>query len=329
MKKCLIFSYAALILSILFSHQSEKARVSPTASPTARVIESCAAETPRPSEVPAAEPLKIRLIIDGNVTELDLEDYIIGVTAAEMPASFEEEALKAQAVAARSYALYCARGGKHPGADVCSDPSCCQAWQSDEELLDKWGEGSEFYEKISSAVRATAGEYLSYEGQAVFAAFHSSSAGETEDCGEIWSSVPYLISVSSPETETDVPKFKSTVECSPLDFRDTILHDYPNADFTACRAEWITELRQDESGRVAAAIIGKTEISGVELRRLFELRSTAFTLDYTGSSFVFNVTGYGHGVGMSQYGANVMARDGNSYKEILMHYYPGTELKSM
>lgn len=329
MKKCLIFSYAALILSIIVSGKGASVP-EPRATPAKiEITEYRAPETLPPTAEPEVQPRTIRVLHESAVTETDMEEYIIGVTAAEMPASFETEALKAQAVAARSYALYCKHGGKHQEADVCTDPACCQAWQSEEELREKWNDNGEYYDKIAAAVRETAGEYLSYNGQAVFAAFHSSSAGETEDSGEIWSPVPYLVSVSSPESERDVPNFVSTVECSPLDFRDTVLHDHPEANFTSPRANWVTELRRDASGRVDTAVIGGAEISGEEMRSLFSLRSTAFTLDYTGSAFRFTVTGYGHGVGMSQYGANVMARDGYTYRDILFHYYPETELKTM
>ena len=257
-----------------------------------------------------------------------MQSYLVGVVAAEMPASFEPEALKAQSVAARSYALYCAATGRHGDtAQVCTDFACCQAWSSEDTLRQNWG-GSydERLEKIKTAVEATAGEYLCYDGAPVFAAFHSSSAGATEDCGAIWSARPYLISVDSPETAEEVPDYISSVELSALDFRDTVLYAHPNADFTGDEGEWIGEITRDESGRVATAVLGGEKLSGTELRSLFSLRSTAFTLEYTGSSFLFTVTGFGHGVGMSQYGANAMAKSGADYRGILAHYYPGTQL---
>ena len=146
------------------------------------------------------------------------------------------------------------------------------------------------------------------------------------DCGQVWNPSPYLVSVSSPETAEDVPNFVSAVECTPLDFRDTLLYAHPEADFTGEESTWIGEMSLDASGRVASAILGGVPMEGTELRRLFSLRSTAFTLEYTGGRFRFTVTGYGHGVGMSQYGANVMAREGANYADILAHYYPGTVL---
>jgi stage II sporulation protein D len=261
------------------------------------------------------------------IYDMALEEYLLGVLAAEMPASFEPEALKAQAVAARSYTLYCAWTGKHKGAQVCTDYSCCQAWKSEEQMLEDWGENYEKNrEKLSSAIEETAGEYLAYQGEAVFSAFHSSSAGRTEDCGAIWSALPYLVSVDSPEGEENVPGYISRVELSELDFRDTLLHACPEADFSGDAGRWIGEIILEDSGRVASVLLGGCLFTGTRLRELFSLRSTAFTLEYTDGIFVFTVTGYGHGVGMSQYGAKLMAAQGADYTAILAHYYPGTSL---
>ena len=265
--------------------------------------------------------------MEGQARTLPLQDYLRGVLAAEMPASFPEEALKAQAVAARSYALYCAAGAKHGDAQICADPGCCQAWQSEARQREKWGTDYEKYaKKIAAAVEATEGEYLHYEGQAVFAAFHSSSAGATEESGALWSPLPYLVSVPSPETAADVPGYVSELSCAPLDFRDTILSACPQADFTGPEEQWIGEIRREESGRVEAVVLGGQELSGSRIRSLFSLRSAAFTLCYEDGLFRFTVTGYGHGVGMSQYGAKVMAENGSAYTDILAHYYPGTSL---
>ena len=280
---------------------------------------------PSPSGTPA--PLSVRVLHGTEIADTPLEDYLVGVVAAEMPADFEPEALKAQAVAARTYTLYCMRTGRHGGADVCADYRCCQAWKSDAAMREGWGEAYEDkLARIRTAVEATSGEYLCYGGGAVFAAFHSSSAGFTEDCGAIWSGLPYLVSVSSPEDAGTVPGFVSTAERSPLDFRDTLLSVSPEADFSGGPETWLGELRRDASGRVSEAVIGGAAFSGVKLRELFALRSTAFDLAYTDGIFRFTVTGFGHGVGMSQYGANVMAAQGADYRTILAHYYPGTEL---
>ena len=334
MKKTILLSYLALFIVLGFPLLLQGRSLSlPEASAPV------AAESPAPEASPAPAPLaasagepapdSISVLTDGGTVTMDMQEYLVGVVAAEMPASFQDEALKAQAVAARTYAMYCAKGQKHGEAQVCTDYACCQAWQSEEALRQKWGGDYDTYsQKIRAAVEATAGQYLSYEGQPVFAAFHSSSAGATEDCGQVWNPSPYLVSVSSPETAEDVPNYISTVECTPLDFRDTLLYAHPEADFTGEESGWIGEIRLDGSGRVASAVLGGVSMKGTELRQLFSLRSTAFQLEYTGESFRFTVTGYGHGVGMSQYGANVMARQGETYTGILAHYYPGTVLVS-
>lgn len=305
-----------------------------------RLAASAAAARPEPAALPEltaapigtrpppAAPQRLRVLCGGEVLEMDLEDYLTGVVAAEMPADFEAEALKAQAVAARTYALYCAETGRHKEADVCTDYACCQAWRSEEALRRDWGAEYEArHEKIAGAVRATGGEILCYAGQAIFTAFHSSSAGYTESCGAVWSELPYLVSVWSPESADTVPGYVSTRALTPLDFRDTLLSLHPEADFSTPPESWLGETRLDDSGRVASMQLGGAVFTGTELRQLFSLRSTAFTLSYDGA-FRFTVTGFGHGVGMSQYGANVLAANGSDYREILAHYYPGTELIS-
>ena len=336
MKKTILLSYLALFIVLGFPLllQGRSLPQPEAEAPVPSAAESTAPETdsaPAPLAASAGEPApdSITVLTDGGAVTMDMQEYLVGVVAAEMPASFQEEALKAQAVAARTYAMYCALGQKHGDAQVCTDYTCCQAWQSEEALRQKWGgDYDACSQKIRAAVEATAGQYLSYEGQPVFAAFHSSSAGATEDCGQVWNPSPYLVSVFSPETAEDVPNFVSTVDCTPLDFRDTLLYAHPEADFTGEKSGWIGEISLDGSGRVASAVLGGVSMKGTELRQLFGLRSTAFCLEYTGESFRFTVTGYGHGVGMSQYGANVMAREGGTYTGILAHYYPGTVLVS-
>lgn len=311
------------------------------------IIELCMpkVQRPQPEEKPVAEgiiaapavtgeiqnvkpgPENLSLITEGQAREIEMQEYLKGVLSAEMPASFPLEALKAQAVAARSYAIYCMNTGKHSGGSVCADSACCQAWESESEQREKWGDDYDIYaEKISSAVELTEGEYLTYEGEAIFAAFHSSSAGATEDSGQVWNSLPYLISVKSPENTENVPGFVSSLQCAPIDFRDTILYARPEADFTGEEEQWIGQIVRDRSGRVESVVLGGVEIDGTLIRQLFSLRSTAFDLSYSDGLFCFTVTGFGHGVGMSQYGAKVMAEEGSDYHSILAHYYPGTAL---
>jgi stage II sporulation protein D len=323
MKRTIIAAYLALFISAVTAY-SAVGQLYRGSSPA----ESPAAAEPSPAQVTARVVKEQIRVKKGDEVELmDMQEYLIGVVAAEMPAQFQPEALKAQAVAARTYALYCAGTAKHGDAEVCTDYSCCQAWHSTGELEQSWGDSYEDnLTLITKAVQDTEGQYLSYDGAPVFAAFHASSCGATEDCGAIWSPVPYLISVDSPETAETVPNYISTVELSALDFRDTILSAYPEAKLTGSPEGWLGAVALDDSGRVSSVTIGGAELSGKELRELFSLRSTAFTLEFTGQSFLFTVTGNGHGVGMSQYGANVMAADGSDYAQILAHYYPGTVL---
>jgi len=288
------------------------------------------AETPENPAASAAPPPvseTVRLLVGQDVRELPLEDYLVGVLAGEMPASFEPEALKAQAVAARTYTLSCARSHKHGEADICADPAHCQAWLDEAAMRKNWGENYERNRaRLAAAVTDTAGRWLAYEGEPIFAAFHASSAGATEDCGAVWNPRPYLVSVPSPESAETVPNYVTVLRCAVLDFRDTLLATRPGADFSAPPESWIGSLDRDGSGRVASVTLGGAVFTGVELRRLFSLRSTAFTLAFEGGQFCFTVTGSGHGVGMSQYGANVMAGQGADWREIVAHYYPGAVL---
>lgn len=263
------------------------------------------------------------------VTETTMAEYLPFVLAAEMPADFGEEALKAQAVAARTYILYCKEHGKaaHPDADVCCDSSCCLAYKDEMELRAAWGADYDSnMAVIEQAVEATDGQILEYDGEPILAAFHSSSAGKTEDGTELWGDIPYLTSVASPESADDVPNFVTTVEVSADEFRETLLAAFPDLTFSDDASGWASDAELDESGRVRSLTVCSQQISGSDMRSLFSLRSTAFGLSYDNGVFVFTVTGYGHGLGMSQYGANVMALKGFTYKEILKHYYSGAEL---
>lgn len=265
---------------------------------------------------------------DGAQT-VTMADYLPHVVAAEMPADFAPEALKAQAVAARTYILYCTKhqNPKHPQAAVCKNAGCCMAFLDDAQLKKSWGESYETrMEAIRSAVRATDGEVLLYAGEPILASFHSSSAGKTEDGAALWGEVPYLKSVSTPENEKEVPDFVTTVEVAPENFRETVQAFKTDAQFGDDPAAWVGQPALDDSGRVKTLPVGGAVLTGAEVRTLFSLRSTCFTLAYRDGKFVFTVKGYGHGLGMSQYGANVMAKNGFTCAEILAHYYPNTKL---
>lgn len=288
----------------------------------------------QPEEAPASSLLPETVTLlreDGSVQELSLEDYLWGVVAAEMPAAFQPEALKAQAVAARSYACYqlLYPDGRHPEADVCTDFSCCQAWISREDRLEKWEDDKEeeYAEKIEAAVRETAGEILIYEDQPVLAVFHASSAGSTRSAQTVWGqALPYLVPVSSPEDEEDAPNYYSVVEMTAEEFSACFLEQFPEADLSGSCEGWFSQPEADDSGAPGTFQVGGVPVTAQELRSLCALRSATFEVSCAEDTITFHVTGYGHGVGMSQYGANTMAKEGSSYQEILAHYYPGTEL---
>ena len=269
---------------------------------------------------------------DGSVAEMTMADYLWSVTAAEMPASFEPEALKAQAVTARTYTVWKMMAGEanHPDADVCTDINCCQAFLSREQAGANWGDSAGTYtEKIQAAVTQTDGQIITYGGQPIQAVFFSSAAGRTEDAVAVWgNSVPYLVGVDSPEWE-DVPNYHTCVTLTAEEFRTAFLARYPGADLSGPPAGWFQNRTATASGRVASMDVGGVTVPGTALRSLLSLRSTNFTVEPGEDSVSFQVTGYGHGVGMSQYGANALAQQGKTYQEILTWYYTGVEIGTM
>lgn len=290
-------------------------------------------EPPEPAGIAAGERdggMMLRVLIGGEVREMDMGTYLVGVVRAEMPASFEMEALKAQAVAARTYTLHKMMSGgcaNHPHADACDDITCCKAYMDEEAAARLWGDSvGEYEDKIRRAVTETDGECVLYEGSPALAVFHSSSAGMTMDAGEVWSGdVPYLRSVTSPESADTVPNFHSRAVFAPGELKEILLAALPEARLETSPTEWFTNIRQKENGTVTALDVGGESVSGSRLREILGLRSACFTLDFEESGIVFSVTGYGHGVGMSQYGANVLAASGMDYREILAWYYTDTQ----
>ena len=258
---------------------------------------------------------------------MELENYLVGVVAAEMPVSFSFEALKAQAVAARTYTVYhLIHGGcQNNGSDICTSSACCQAYADDDRLREKWGEAyQENIDRIAAAVNQTAGEILLYDGAPIDALYHSASGGATENAESAFAvAVPYLVSVPS-QNETGTSRLLGEVRISRTDFCKKVNNAYPNAGLTEKQLAQQVEIKKtSDAGRVLQIRLGKTTITGKQLRKLISLDSTMFTLEFDGADIVFHTRGYGHGVGMSQTGANSMALGGRSYREILLYYYTG------
>ena len=268
------------------------------------------------------------LMSDGTVEQKPLDDYLAGVILAEMPASFEEEALKAQAVVSRTYTLRQTARNKHDSADICTDPGCCQGWISYEDYCAKAGEaGPDGAQAAAQAVKATDGQVLVYDGGLIDATFFSCSGGRTETAVEVWGSdVPYLQSVDSPGEEA--PHNEDTVSFSTEEFSARILSQNPAADLSGSPESWFGAVSATEGGGVDALEIGGVSFTGKELRSLLGLRSTVFAVSVMGDEIFFQTRGYGHRVGMSQYGAQAMAQAGSGYEEILLHYYTGVSLEN-
>lgn len=257
---------------------------------------------------------------------MTMAEYLPGVVRGEMPAAFSQQALDAQAVAERTFICYHMAGGRkdaHPEADVCTSPACCSAYVSQEDAAARWGDKAEEYEaKVQQAVRDTDGQIILYGGSPILAAFHSSSAGVTADSGDVWSSsLPYLHSVETPEGEDSVPNYYSVSTFSPEEFREIFLAAHGDADLSGDPAEWFRDRTVNDSGRVEHMTIGGVSVKGTEVRQLFSLRSACFTVDTGEEGVAFRVTGFGHGVGMSQYGAELLARQGKTWQEIIHWYY--------
>lgn len=301
-------------------------------------MEPTAAQTPAMDETAQSVPAvggsrdrgrAVRLAHrDGGVEELSMEDYLWGVVAAEMPASFEPEALKAQAAAARTYTVQLQNSsGKHPDADLCDDSSCCQAYIERAAAQARWGLLAEQYsQKIAQAVADTDGLGVLYNGAPIQAVFFSSAAGRTVDAVEVWgSSVAYLKGVDSPEGE-EVPNYHSQVNLTTGEMRAAILAKYPGADLSGAPEHWFSAPVYTDSGSVSQINVGGVTLTGSQVRTLLGLRSASFTMVCQGGMFTFDVTGYGHGVGMSQYGANAMAKNGADFAQILTWYYTDTQL---
>ncbi len=314
-----------LLLPALLVGDAPAAALLPPSSPAPG--ETAGPSAPLP-ELDRTVTLRVKKA-DGNVYTTTMDKYLPGVVAAEMPAAFEGEALKSQAIAARTYAYskLSSSSSAHPDADLCTDYACCQAWRSESDVKSGWGNNADAYwQKIASAVAATDGQVVLYEGQPIRAVFFSSAEGRTNAAVEVWGSdVPYLTGVDTPEGN-EVPNFHSTVEMTAEEFKAAFLSKYPGADLSGEPAGWFGACEYSSSGGVSAIPVGGVRLSGSELRTLLGLRSANFRVAVEGQTITFTVTGYGHGVGMSQYGANAMAKTGADCAAILTHYYSGVTI---
>ncbi|MFC7062237.1 stage II sporulation protein D [Halobacillus seohaensis] len=276
------------------------------------------------TEIPASlSPFSINVMrtTSEKIENVPLEDYVARVVASEMPANFEIEALKAQALAARTYITQQLTEGTpySEQADV-SDTTQHQVYKNDDELREQWKDHyNQNIGRINQAVKETAGEIITYEEEPITAAFFSTSNGYTENSEDYWENeIPYLKSVESPWDE-DSPKFfdQKIVTLSSLEAALNVNIEPGLKNFN---------LAKTPGGRVAELSVGDKKFTGREIREKLELQSSDFTIEQKEQHIIFTTRGYGHGVGMSQYGANGMAENGKTYKEIIQHYYQNTEI---
>lgn len=272
-----------------------------------------------PETLPEVQQQEVELSVlfeDGSVRIMTMTDYLCGVMMGEMPASFEMEALKAQAVAARTFTAKSMSFSKHPNAAVCTTASCCQACLTQEQYTQKGGREQDI-QRLRRAVEETAGQVLYYGGELIVASYFSCSGGRTEDAVAVWGvDVPYLQAVDSPGEE-DAAHYMDTVRFSVAEMEELLDVRLTNG---------VGDYSYSDGGGVDKVRIGDQTFSGTQLRQLLGLRSTAFTINISGSVVEITTKGFGHRVGMSQYGANAMAAAGRSYREILEYYYKGAVL---
>ena len=279
--------------------------------------------------------LSLYISSTGENMELDFEEYIAGIVGQDMSPIYHIDALKAQAVAARSFILskiysYKEMGmpENHQGAILCTDYNHCHSWRSLEESKMFWDQrfAEDYAEKVQKAVKETEGEYLVYEGKPVKAYYHSVSSGKTENVKDAWGvDLPYLKSVDSSE-DSRADGFRSRVFYPQKAFNSIIKGLTPETEVSDDMSRAFGETFRNETGSVAEIEIFGKKFPGREIQDAFKLRSTVFDVEFKDNKVVFDVKGYGHGVGMSQFGANSMAQSGKSYKEILLHYYTGVEI---
>ena len=268
----------------------------------------------------------------GEVEQVNLDEYLCNVVSAEMPANYEIEALKAQAIVARTYTIYKILNKKHDTADICDDSTCCQAWISKDDRLARWEESQREsnWQKIVSAVNDTKGKVITYDNKPIDAFFHSNSGGVTEVPVNVWGGTgyPYLQSVETAGEDT-YTQYSSEVVFTQEQLINKLKEKYSDISIDFSNSDDIKIMDYTESTRVKTVKFGNHEISGVEARSLLGLRSTNFEISIDDDNIKFSVKGYGHGVGMSQTGADSMAKQGSSAEDIIKHFYTGVEVSEV
>ncbi len=264
------------------------------------------------------------------IEEIPLDEYLCGVVSAEMPVDFDIEALKAQAIVARTYTIYkiMQNQSKHGDANICDDSSCCQAWITKQDRQEKWEEDKreDNWNKIVLAVNETKGKIITYNGKPINAFFHSNSGGATEAPVNVWGGggYPYLQSVET-AGEEGYEQYSSELQLSKEEFISKLKEKYSDFSIDFSDANCIQIIEYTTGGRIKTIKIGNHNLSGVEVRSIFSLKSANFTIEIN-ENIKFNVKGYGHGVGLSQTGSDSLAKQGYNCEDIIKHFYVGVNV---
>lgn len=333
---CLLLTAMPLIPAMMISPKTSAQQKSADIETTEAPDSMNATEQPDISDadIPADQIYHVLDVASNEILEVPVRDYIIGAVGAEMPVSFETEALKAQAVAAHTYAerqvILAENRSDLQGADFSNDASQYQAFYTKEQLQELYGENfPTYYQKISDAVDAVLPEILFYENEPIIAAFHAMSSGKTESAQNVWGSdIAYLQSVDS-SSDTSAPKYQQSISYSPEQVQELLTSAHTGLVLGTDTEHWFGEPTYSDAETVMQIPVGTSIFTGQELRTIFSLRSASFEITYQDKTFTFTTKGYGHSVGMSQYGANAMALQGSNYRDILAYYYPNTILKTV
>ncbi len=267
------------------------------------------------------------------VEEVNIDEYITCVVSAEMPVTYDIEALKAQAIVARTYTIYkITKSKKHKEADICDDSTCCQAWISKQDRLKKWkkSKAQSNWNKIIKAVNETKGKIITYNNKPINAFFHANSGGKTEVPYYVWGGTGYpYLQVVETAGEENYSQYKSEAEFTKNEFEKKIKEKHENFKINYKENDYIKIEERDSSNRVVTVKIGNLKLSGVETRTLLGLKSANFEVEIKDDKIKFTVLGYGHGVGMSQTGADALAKQGKKCDEIIKHFYKDVEIVDM
>lgn len=266
--------------------------------------------------------IKVLMHETEKIEEMPVEDYLLGVVAGEMPALYEKEALKAQTVCAYTFMLWRQKANNDKDYDITDDYTTDQCFVPIETARERWGShADEYTEKIKSAINEVKFQKLTYNGETILSVYHSLSSGKTESAKNVWGKdYPYLQAVASVD-DVLATNYTSTVTIAPEQIASAL-------SLTANEViqNGFADITRTESGTVKTLKIGAKEFKGSEIRKALDLKSSNFEIANKDGSFTFTVYGYGHGVGMSQNGANCMAKQGFTYEEILKHYYTGCQI---